>query len=758
MNRKQKIILSVVGITIVLLTLLGLTYAYFLTRIQGNTNEKSISVTTADLKLVYGDGNGLIEAKNIMPGTTLTTKKYTVKNEGNTKVDNYVVYLEELVNVLTRVDDMVYTLTCTSDKAGNLCSGKTETTFPKLAGMIVTNSIDVGETQSYELTVTYKEMNVDQSDDMNKKISARVQIYNLTDIVNITGTVTNASEGDYVELHSEPKKSQIVNNKYLIAAVEPGTHTIYVKDKEGNVRGSKEITIKKGSTESINGSNITITKDSQIITVNIEKTKDGIDTVIEEINGYNPYKDNINSLAYNIINNSLQNKNGTEFRVTPLTFPAKETNSKFIKGNDPDTFALTLSNPDTYYISFADDYMINSDTGKLTLGSASTKVKTIKYSSDIDINLLKGKYAFWSTDEVKAKSYQNISTIYKISNVDSDITSSSIKYSNINVNVTKTKSIDNSLSITSDKYGTSYYYRGNVLDNYINFASMCWRIVRIQGDGSVKLILEDKDNTCETSNGNWNIPTTTEGTVNTGNIGYTQYAIGKLTASDGTTNTKVKYVFDYLHGTTNADKSMATAFKNFQSSLNENEKNILKIGDWCINNDGYTKDISNDIISFSKINKNNILDYYVKNTVVYYDTNVRLTGFNDTYNPSLICNGAVMNDWDDLEKTPMYVGTITADEAVYAGAKYTLKNESFYLLNDYQLNNGYRFLTLSPYSIGTDALGGNAFRPFIIYSRGSLGNLSVVDNNSFRPSVVLKSDISITNGDGTKNNPYKISE
>ena len=53
MNRKQKNIVSVVGIAIVLLALLGLTYAYYLTRIQGNTNTKSISVTTADLKLEY---------------------------------------------------------------------------------------------------------------------------------------------------------------------------------------------------------------------------------------------------------------------------------------------------------------------------------------------------------------------------------------------------------------------------------------------------------------------------------------------------------------------------------------------------------------------------------------------------------------------------------------------------------------------------------------------------------------------------------
>ena len=58
MNKRSKIIVSIVGITIVLLALLGITYAYYLTRIEGNTNTNSISITTADLKLKYGDGNG----------------------------------------------------------------------------------------------------------------------------------------------------------------------------------------------------------------------------------------------------------------------------------------------------------------------------------------------------------------------------------------------------------------------------------------------------------------------------------------------------------------------------------------------------------------------------------------------------------------------------------------------------------------------------------------------------------------------------
>ena len=64
MKKNSKIIVSIVGITIVLLALLGLTYAYYLTRIEGNTNTNSISVTTADLKLVYSENSPEIITEN----------------------------------------------------------------------------------------------------------------------------------------------------------------------------------------------------------------------------------------------------------------------------------------------------------------------------------------------------------------------------------------------------------------------------------------------------------------------------------------------------------------------------------------------------------------------------------------------------------------------------------------------------------------------------------------------------------------------
>ncbi|MBP3456727.1 MAG: hypothetical protein J6K36_01290, partial [Bacilli bacterium] len=61
------------------------------------------------------------------------------------------------------------------------------------------------------------------------------------------------------------------------------------------------------------------------------------------------------------------------------------------------------------------------------------------------------------------------------------------------------------LASTEDDYGTSYYFRGAVKNNYVEFANKCWRIVRVGGDGSVKLILHNDNatgvaNPCDAAN------------------------------------------------------------------------------------------------------------------------------------------------------------------------------------------------------------------------------------------------------------------
>ena len=103
MNRRQKIIVSVTGIFLVALILMGLTYAYFLTQIKGNTNSTSISVQTANLKLVYEDNSAeLIDNKGVKiqpvselnTNNRLGTKKFTITNEGDDT--EYVILIEDV--------------------------------------------------------------------------------------------------------------------------------------------------------------------------------------------------------------------------------------------------------------------------------------------------------------------------------------------------------------------------------------------------------------------------------------------------------------------------------------------------------------------------------------------------------------------------------------------------------------------------------------------------------------------------------------
>ena len=621
MSKKAKIIVSISGIVLVMLILVGLTYAYFLTRIHGNTNNKSISVTTANLELTYGDNSAEILGKDltlIPSDTEIGTKTFTVTNNGNDT--NYVVVIEN-VSVTKASDgstttfesnDFRYTLTCTKSDGSNCDGVSTQSVFPINGGVLVGNSIKEGDVHTYTFKMWYIDTGIDQSNDMGKTIQARI---NITDI-----------------------RSMI-----------------------------------------------------------------------------NPYSANTNSLAYNIIENAKSKANGTELLSYPRSRVAEEIAKT--KGNK-------IANEDNGFYGWDGltygDTQDEADGGTNTVSGADNVAKC---------NSVKGKHI-----SDASSCYNDCSYIGKVE----DCTADGIPIINTYVDP------ENTMSIALDDYGTSYYYRGNVIDNYVNFAGMCWRIVRITGDGSIKLILEDQDSTCATSDGNWNIPTTTGGTTKTGNFGYTQHAAKTLTASDGTQNSSNRYIMNYLNGGTNKDRSMATAFKNFQTGPLANYLDKLKAGDWCLNDKAYATSSDNT----TALTSQEILDKQVKNTTFYYDSSVRLNG-KSTKEPTLKCNGTNMKKFAD--NTDMYVGTLTADEIVYAGGKAFTSNQDYYLINDYQKTNNLYFWSLSPYYFGyLDFAFGVDSGGYVDYS-----NVDSADD-SFRPAVSLKSSVQITGGNGTKANAYTI--
>lgn len=297
-TKKQKIMISIIAIFLVLITLLGITYAYFLTRVRGNTNENSVILSTANLLLEYDDGNEILESDGvIIPGTTIESKTFSVENKGTETISNYGIFLENVINNFERTQDVLLTITCKVYDTVNkvyletTCNGLTDSTYPTINGLLITNSIDINRRHDYTLKVNYKnEVEIDQSNDMDKTIKGKIQIYDLNDIVNISGTVANAQDGDYIVLGDNSQISQIKNGTYKLVGIAPETYTIYVKNDTKNangevvttIKGSKTIQVELGEEEKLENDILYVTSSSQNITLNI--TSINTELTIEKVN------------------------------------------------------------------------------------------------------------------------------------------------------------------------------------------------------------------------------------------------------------------------------------------------------------------------------------------------------------------------------------------------------------------------------------------------------------------------------------------
>ena len=85
MSTRQKLTLGIAAIFMVTLTIIGVTYAYFVTRVDVQGTETKAEITTADVSITYGDGNSVVSMNNVVPGTTVY-KTFTVTNNSTIAV------------------------------------------------------------------------------------------------------------------------------------------------------------------------------------------------------------------------------------------------------------------------------------------------------------------------------------------------------------------------------------------------------------------------------------------------------------------------------------------------------------------------------------------------------------------------------------------------------------------------------------------------------------------------------------------------
>ena len=294
---------------------------------------------------------------------------------------------------------------------------------------------------------------------------------------------------------------------------------------------------------------------------------------------------------------------------------------------------------------------------------------------------------------------------------------------------------------TEDDYGTSYYFRGAVTNNYVEFANKCWRIVRVGGDGSVKLILHNDNptgvaNPCDAAN-------------NSASAAFAHYNGSTYTSRFNENYDDNAYIgFKYgtpgssKYETTHANTNKSTILTNLETWYTNNLKTYESVIDdtvWCNDKTNVT-DTSYDPWS---ITPNGL--GYAKN-VTYYGATKRLVGTSGSAGgtgPSLKCNG-------ELSKINSKVGLITADELALAGYAYGLQNSTTYLQEN--ATDTY-WWSLSPYFF----YGAGASVWYVRGSDGYFGINNVVNyTNGVRPSISLKSTTTILGGYGTSEDPYIV--
>ena len=228
----------------------------------------------------------------------------------------------------------------------------------------------------------------------------------------------------------------------------------------------------------------------------------------------------------------------------------------------------------------------------------------------------------------------------------------------------------------------TYYFRGNVTNNYVKFAGQTWRIVRINEDGTIRIIMQDGINDNEYTKFN----------SNSNNYSYMYYS-----------NSNAKTQLNNWYQTNIGSK--ADLAKNVASGAYYCEQAKAK---WA---NSYTSGSAT-------------MTYYYK------------------YTPDFKCS----SDGNGKGVVNASIGLLTYDEVVYAGGYYGQNNSNYYLYN-----SSISWWTMSPAGFsGYDAI------VWYVNATSQVDRSNVYNSPRLRAVLNLTADTQISDGDGTKENPFVV--
>ena len=290
-----------------------------------------------------------------------------------------------------------------------------------------------------------------------------------------------------------------------------------------------------------------------------------------------------------------------------------------------------------------------------------------------------------------------------------------------------------------DDYGTSYYYRGAVENNYVKFAGFYWRIIRVNGDGSLRIIYDGNQAYANGANNAGRF-------INTGTKYNTNYNDNKY----------VGWMYGPAGTTTSTSKE--------EAQTNIEDSTIKGVVDaWYKTNiadKGYGSAVSDTLFCNDRTTPGKASTGWSSDTGLGYGTQVTAYGatvrtkvWNSvasalTFKCPQKNDAFTVNDTTKGNGALTYpVGLITADEIVAAGSgKYNTVNRKYYLYNPSTW-----YWSLSPYYFS-----GTSSSVFNVVTSGQLGNYFVNGVGAVAPVINLSSEyVKTLRGTGTMTYPYQ---
>ncbi|MBQ4262900.1 MAG: hypothetical protein IJB83_01475 [Bacilli bacterium] len=286
------------------------------------------------------------------------------------------------------------------------------------------------------------------------------------------------------------------------------------------------------------------------------------------------------------------------------------------------------------------------------------------------------------------------------------------------------------LSLTEDLNGDGtgervYYYRGAVTNNNVRFGGFCWRIVRTNEDGSVRLRYNG-----EYSNGTCPVTGTEVKINNTDyyfNEDYDDQKYNEYIWEDGTGESLAKTTIDEWYTS---------------SGLEDYEDQIANVP-YCADKSNPTTKSYDETF------------YGAANRLVDITTQTAKSDAQPTYKCADIEDKHTVSgdSWGGNGKLSKPIGLLTVDEVAYAGGRFYQGDGSSNNSTYYLYTSAY-FWTISPFVWYSD-LG--EVRSFYVVSTGSLIDGCMDVAGGLLPAVSLKAETMVNaEGNGTYTNPYVV--